>query len=283
MKRKMLVLVIIAITVLSLYAKISSTAYASQPPIEPRGQAAPANNATIDIVINDAGNLSIGGINLSALTGAPLAPEVTTIAKNLGSVHFMSQANAVTLDVQGTEIAKIDWTADSRQNAATLASRYGVQLEPGVQTRIEEWISSTTVDVTARFANEASKPLNLSLSKYLLVDIQPNGQLVIENIPLAAAVDTTALQQIQMGGNSATVCWNGGTLTAKVDGQDLPTITLNRDGITMLTNALDPRALGLAMDSGSLSAVSSTLLDARVGVDVSLPGGSHSAGATCGG
>jgi hypothetical protein len=275
MKRKMLVLVIIAITVLSLYAKISNTAYASQPPIEPRGQAAAVNNATIDIVINDAGNLSIGGVNLSALGVGALDSQVTNAAKNLGSVHLLSQASGISLDVQGTEIAKIDWTAESRQNAATLASRYGIQLEPGVQTRIEEWISSTTLDVTARFANEPSKPLNLTLSKYLLVEIQPNGQLVIENIPLAAAVDATALQQIQMGGNSATVCWNKGTLTAKVDGQDLPTISLNPDGVSMLANAMNL--------SPDVAGATPALLGATLGVDVSLPGGSHSAGATCGG
>jgi hypothetical protein len=275
MKRKMLVLVIIAIAVLSLYAKISSTAYASQPPVEPRGQAAPANNATIDIVINDAGNLSIGGVNLSALGVGALDSQVTSVARNLGSVHLMSQANEVTLDVQGTQIAKIDWSAESRQNAATLASRYGVQLEPGVQTRIEEWVSSTTLDVTARFANEPSKPLNLTLSKFLLVEIQPNGQLVIENIPLAAAVDTTALQTMQRGGNSATVCWNKGTLTAKVDGQDLPTISLNPDGISMLANAMNL--------SPDVAGATPALLGATLGVDVSLPGGSHSAGASCGG
>jgi len=275
MKRKMPVLVIIAITVLSLYVKLSTTAYASQPPVEPSSQATASNSATVDIVFNDAGDISIGGVNLSALGVGKLDSQVTTIAKNLGSVHLMTQSSEVTLDVQGTQIAKIDWSAESRTNAATLATRYGVQLEPGVQSRIEEWLSTTTLDVTARFANEASKPLNISLSKYLTLDIQPNGQLVIENIPLAAAIDQSALSTMELGGKSATVCWNKGVLTATVDGQPLPTITLNPDGVSMITSALnlDP----------SVSGAAPAILGSKLGVDVSLPGGTHAAGATCGG
>jgi len=274
MKRKMPVLVIIAIVVLSLYVKLSTTAYASQPSAEPPVQATDSNSATIDIVVNDAGELSIGGVNLSKLGVGSLDSQVTTIAKNLGSIHLMSQAQEVTVDVQGTQIAKIDWSADSRTNAATLASRYGVQLQPGVQSRIEEWVSTTTLDVTARFANEASKPLNISLSKFLVVDVQPNGQLAIENIPLAAAIDSTALDTIKMGGTNATVCWNKGKLTAQVDGKDLPTITLNPDGISMITNALnlDP----------SVAGATPAILGSKLGVDLSLPGGTHAAGATCG-
>lgn len=275
MKRKMPVLVIIAITVLALYLKLSTTAYAGQPALEPPIQASTANSATVDIVLNDAGDISIGGVNLSALGVGKLDSSVTNIAKNLGSVHLMSQSAAVTLDVQGTQIAKIDWSPESRTNAASLATKYGVQLQPDVQSRLEDWLSTTTLDVTARFANEASKPLNINLSKYLILDIQPNGQLVVENIPLAAAIDTTTMQTIERGGNSATVCWNKGTLTATVNGQALPTITLNPDGIMMITNSLnlDP----------SVAGATPAVLGSKLGVDVSLPGGTHQAGATCGG
>lgn len=268
MRRKMFFLVAIAFSVFFLTMKLSNTAYAALPPQQdPSG-----NQASVDITINDAGDISVGGINLTALGVGRIDGQATTIAKNLTAAQLVVQDQVVTVDLQGTQVAKIDWSPASRQAAVNLATSYGVQLQPEVQQRIEEWISSSNLDVTARFTNEPSKPLNLSLSKPILVDVAPNGQLAIERGPLATGIDTNVLQQIERGGNQATACWNKGKLTAAVNGSALPTITLNPQGVTMLTNALN-----MPLDTGVMNAVS----NARFGVDLSLPGGSHSTDATC--
>jgi len=232
-----------------------------------------ANQATVDITIHDSGEVSVGGINLSAFGVRPLDSQIANIAKNLGTAHMVIDNQNVIVDVQGTEVARLAWSPASRQTAAALAARYGVQIQPEVQARLEEWITSSNVDVTARFTNEVSRPLSVTLTKPLWVDISPSGQLTVEKMPLAAAIAPSALQTMQQGGSQATACWNKGTLVAKVDGAELPTLTLNPDGVSLVT-----KALNVPIDSGATSEV----LGSTLGVDLALPGGSHVTSATCG-
>lgn len=272
MKRNILLFAILAIALLGLSVQLWTSVSAS-PPLEPRTQAAP-NSATIDITVNDAGNLSVGGVNLSGLGVSALDAQMSNLAKSLGTVHFLSQAQGATLDIKGTQVAKIDWSPASLKTALTLATRYGVPLEPALQARLEEWLSTTTLDLTARFANEVSKPLVLSLSKLLLVDIQPDGQLLVETVPVGTTLDAATLEMIQRAGKQATLCWNKGTLTMNVDGKEMPTLSLTAEGAAVLTKALN-------LPADLAGATPGLLLGSRVGADVSLPGGAHVTGATC--
>lgn len=271
MKQKLLVVVAIVIAVAFVSLAFSPAAHASSPSDSP-GQAAATNQATIDVTINDAGEVSAAGMNLRALGVAPIDGQTTTLAKNLNNVHLVVQGSEVTVDVQGTQVAKLLWTPDSRQAVANLALRYGVQLQPEFESRLEEWISTSNIDVTARFANETSKPASIALSKLLLVDVAANGQLAIERAPLAAAIDATTLATMQRAGSQATVCWNKGTVTSKLDGAAMPTLILNPDGVALVT-----KALNLSLDQGATNSV----LGSKLGVDLSLPGGTHTPDATC--
>lgn len=272
MKRNFLLVAILAIALLSLSVQVWSSVSAS-PPLGPQPQAAP-NSATIDITINDAGNLSVGGVNLSGLGVSALDTQTSGLAKSLETVHFVSQAQGATLDIKGTQVAKIDWTPASLKTALTLATRYGVPIDPAVQARLEDWLTTTTLDLTARFANEASKPLVLNLSKLLLVDIPSNGQLQVETIPVGTTLDASTLQTIERAGKQATLCWNKGTLKFQVDGQEMPTLSLTSEGAGVLIKALN-------LPPDVAAAAPALLMGARVGADVSLPGGAHLTGATC--
>jgi hypothetical protein len=182
------------------------------------------------------------------------------------------QGEVVTLDVHGTPAVKIQWSPTTRQLLSTIALRYGVQMNPDQLARIEEWVSSSNVDVTARYTQDASKPLAIKLTKLLLVDMGLDGQVVVEKMPLGSGIDKTTVQMIQSGGISNSVlCWNKGTLTTKVDGKDLPAITLNPKGIQFLSKGLN-LGPGISLDS---------LFGSQLGVDISLPGGSHQAGTAC--
>lgn len=272
MKQKMLALLVIASIALSINLMFSQTALAD-PPTSPPKQTGATNKATVDVTINDAGTLSVGGVDLRTLGVGALDGQVVNAAKALGDAHLTVQNDQVNLDTQGTNVVKILWTPESRQTVTSLATAYGLALSPEVLNRIEGWISSSDIDVTARYANEASKPFVLDVSTPILVDIGSNGQLAVENIPLAAGIDPTALATIQRGGNQATACWNKGTLLTKVNGAELPSIVLNPDGVAMVT-----KALNLPVDGN----VEQAVIGARFGVDVSLPGGSHVADGTCG-
>lgn len=272
MKHKLFCAGVIAIALVCLNLAISKPMDAAGPPEGPSRQTGSENRAKVDITIDDQGNITVGGVNLAALGLAPIDGQVTTMAKNLGAVNLQVQDETVAVDVQGQEIARLLWSPSSRQAMAALAASYGVQLDPAVQARVEEWVSSSDIDVTARYTNEGSEAIELNLAKPILIDIAENGQLAVERGPLAAGIQPYALQQIRMGGNQALACWNQGTLTASVDGAELPTLVINPAGASMIA-----QALGLPINQLGTNAI----LNARVGVDLSLPGGAHRSDAAC--
>lgn len=259
---------------LVLLAVILSAAYLSIAPLHQALAQTPtaANNATVDVTIGDDGNITIGGIDLKALGVAPLDSQALQFAKNIDSLHATVADDTVTVDIQGTQLATMDWNPQSRAAALALATRYGLALSPDVLSRIESWIASSNVDVTARISNEPSKPLNIDLSQLVLLDVANNGALAVENGPLAYGITPDAVAAIRQGGNNATLCWANGTIVATVDGQALPTITLNQEGVNVLA-----KALNLPVQPQTTAAV----LASKAGVDVALPSGAHSPNATC--
>jgi hypothetical protein len=276
MKRELLLgaalVVVIAVASLAFF----NTGYAD-PAAAPAAQTAPINEATVDVTINDQGALSVGGVNLAPFGVQPLDPTVLSYIKALKDAHLLVEDAAINVDVQNTPTVLVEWDPATRKASASLAARYGVQLTDQIQSRLEQWINTSRIDVTARNANETSKPADIALTTPLLVDIGANGQLTIENFPLAAAIDQTTLNTILLGGNQATLCWNKGKVTANVAGSELPTITLNPEGVQVVNQALNLDQM-LAVNVTELK---EPILNARLGVDLALPGGAHDAAASC--
>lgn len=217
--------------------------------------------------------MSIGGLSAPQLGLAPLDSQVVQTAKSLGSAHVQIQGQLIAADVQGTPLLKIQWDPASRQLISDLASRYGYAVSPDVMARIEQWIASSNVDLTARYDNGLSKPLMVNLSKPVLVDVGSGGQITVEKIPLAMVIDPSAVQTIQQGQiRNAILCWKQGTLTATVDGKVLPQVTLDQNGIRLIN-----QIFGLNLGDQLVP-----LFADQFGIDVSMPGGAHSATATCG-
>lgn len=268
MKQKLLLIVAMALVCAGV--ALPNLALADAP--------SPANQVTLEVTIGDNGDLSIGGLNTAALglgriDWTRLQSQVKASAKELKAVHLVLQGELVSIDVQGQPVMKMQWTPATRQLMTSLAQKYGVQITADMQSRLEEWISTTSLDVTARFANETSKPMAINLSKPVLVDLADSGQLTVEKMPLAVNIDRAVIQSIKMGGiQNGTLCWNKGTIQTKVDGNDLPAITLDPKGVQLVT-----RALGL--DLGNIQPFFTSLM----GVDISIGGGAHKAGAICGG
>jgi hypothetical protein len=272
MKGKLLVItaIIVVLVVASLSPLLLRTIYAD-PSQAPSSQATPANEATIDITINDSGGMSIGGIDLSTLGVTPLDPQVVNMIKGLQNVHLVVEGQEVNLDVQATPVVKVNWDPESRQTSANLAVRYGVQLTPEFQSRLEEWIATGNYDATVRYANELSNIASIALSKPVIVDIGTDGRLTVETLPLEAAVTPETVQMLTLGGKQVLACWNKGQLTTAIDGAELPTVTLNPEGVQVINEAL----------SLNITQLKDPLLAARFGVDLSLPGGAHVPTAVC--
>jgi hypothetical protein len=271
MKQRLLLVVAIALALAIVGLTPATPAYAD-PPDAPSGQAAAANQIALDITINSAGNMSIGGIDLASLGVAPLDQTALAYAGSLQDLHLSVDGSAVAVEVQGSPALEIDWGPDSRSAVASLAARYGAALNANTMDRIEEWIANSTIDVTARYANEPSETLTLSISTPIWVDIAENGQVSVETLPLAFPVEPTTLAYMRAAASQATICWNQGTLSAVLDGAALPTVTLHPEGFNKLTTALGVPQTGYV----------ELLASSKVGVDVALPGGSHPATSSCG-
>ncbi|MCC7164253.1 MAG: hypothetical protein IT331_17290 [Anaerolineae bacterium] len=270
MKRGLVIFAGIALIAVLINLAVSNTGYAD-PAAAPAQQSAPSNLATIEVTVNDRGGLSIGGVDLATLGVSPLDPTVMAYVQALKDAHLLVESQEVNVDVQNTPTVKMEWTPENRATAAALAVRYGVQLTDQIQQRLEKWIGSSKIDVTARFSNDASKPADIGLTTPVLVDIAQNGQLTVEHFPLAAAIDPSVVSTIGLGGNQAVLCWSKGRVNASVNGAALPTVTLNPEGVQVLNQALNL----------NITSIKEPLLAARFGVDLSLPGGSHEADAAC--
>jgi hypothetical protein len=262
MKRKLLFVVAILV-VMCASLVLSTTTYAQTPT---------ANTVTIEVTVSDTGDVTVGSMSLRGLGMGQLSQQVVQISKTLNSAHLVLQGEFVNVDVNGTPVLKIQWTKASRQLAADLAARYGYPVAPDVLARVEEWISSSTVDVTAKYSNANSKPLAINLTKSILVDVGPQGQVAIEKGPLAYGIDPSVLATINQGGaKNTTLCWNKGTLSAKVDGKDLPSITVDPNGLKFLS-----KALNLNIENSV-----DPFFTSMLGVDVSLAGGQHQTVGAC--
>lgn len=261
MKRKLVFIVALVLVFAGLL--LPSALYADAP--------TPTNSVSVDITINERGEMSIGGLSMTQMGLGRINEPTTALFKEFNDAHLVLQGEMVTVDVHGTPVMKMQWTPASRQVLATVATRYGVQLTSDLQARLEEWISSSNVDVTARYSNEASKPLVLKMPKPLLVDFGPNGQVTVEKMPLAYGIDPGVFQYIKMAGvSNATFCWNKGTLVPQADGKDLPAITVYPKGLQFLSQVLHLN-IETSLDP---------FFGSQVGVDVGM-GGQHQASFTC--
>lgn len=262
MKRKLLF--IVALVLVAVGIALPTTSYADAPTAD--------NQVAVDITINERGEISIGGLSMTQMGLGRIDDNTTAWIKQFNDAHLVLQGEMVTVDVKGQPLVKVQWAPASRQILATIATRYGVQLTSDLQARLEEWISTSNVDITARYSNEASKPLMAKMPKPLLVDFGANGQVTVEKMPLAYGVDPSVFQYVRMAGiQNATFCWNKGTLTPSADGKALPSITLYPKGIQFLSQVLH-----LNIES-SLD----PFFNAQIGADVNMPGGARQAGFTC--
>jgi len=235
----------------------------------------PLNQIIADVTVNASGQLSIAGIDNKVIPLGQIDSQAVAIAKNLDNVHLVLQGDVVTVDVHGIPLAKMQSTQASRQVVENLAVRYGVQLSPEVQARLEQWLSSSNLDITVRYANEPSKPLKVNVAQPVLVDVGSDGRVTVENIPLdpsAVRLDPLTVQTLGQGIQNAVICWKKGTLNAKVDGKSLPPITVDPNGARVLSQVF---GLGIENDIGPI-------FDSLIGLDVDLPGGKHQAGSVCG-
>jgi len=227
----------------------------------------------VDITINEAGELSVAGLSLKALGVAPIGTQAAQIAKSLGNAHMVVQGEFISVDVHdGTPLMRLQWNPSNRQVVADLAGMYGYRLTPQAMARFEEWVTSSNLDITARYSSQVSKPMVIRLAKPIQIDIVPDGKVSVEQMPLGTTLDAGAIQLMKLSGvKNALVCWNKGAITVQVDGRQLPQIGVNPMGV---------RLVGLLLNM-NIDAYVDQLFGDLFGADISLPGGNHQPSAVC--
>lgn len=271
MKKKALMLMSL---MLGLLLTSSAPVVANEPAAKP-AQTEPENQITLDITVNpETGELSIGGysadqLSLLGITG--LGDAEMNLVKRFDNFHFQLNGDEVVLDVDGTPLGKVEWNSDSRNAMLDFAAEYGIQLNTDAQARIEGWLDTTSIDITARVSESASKPFTVNMTRLIMVDVGKDGQLTVEKLPLAVWLDTSVLGLAEIGEiERSLICWDKGTLSTQVNGAQLPKITVNPAGVEVLNQALN---LGIKNTR--------PLFLSNVGVDLVLPGGQHQADASC--
>src|SRR5262245_6699866 len=99
MKRGLVIFVGIALIAVLINLAVANTGFAD-PASAPALQTAPANVATVEVTVNDAGNLSIGGVDLASLGVQPLGPEALTVIQALKDAHLLVEQQEVNIDLQ---------------------------------------------------------------------------------------------------------------------------------------------------------------------------------------
>lgn len=239
----------------------------------------PADDVVIDFTYDSStGNWSVGGFTLDQLEQLfgfqPLDKNVLGVLSEFGDLHMQLTGTEASINMMdGTQLATIHWDADSRNSVLELLSGYGVNLDKDAVARVEEVLTLLNLNVTLRDSPETSNPLHVALSTLIMADVATNGYLSVEGIDTGLMLNPEVVRIAKMGDiENIIACWDKGTFVTKVNGNDLPTITLYEEGLKVADKAF---RLGL----GDVM----PFLDARLGASVSIADGAHPEDVYCGG
>ena len=266
----------------------------------------PTNKIYVDVTINTAdGTYSIGGFTseqLEALGLPGLDTAIVSILDNFQSADLEATDNETTikavmsildnfhsagLEVTGNEmaikldnklLASLDLDAEGVESLFKLISQLaneqgGLNLTDPSKDRIEDWLALADVTLKIRNSKAVSYPLVVNLATPFEVDVAPDGRVYVEGIDTGTEIVSGTLEIINKAGiENAVICLNKDTFSTKVNGNDLPEITVYPKGLDVLDKAfklgLDPQRF---IDS-----------NLRLGADIGLNGSQHGESTYCG-
>jgi hypothetical protein len=239
-------------------------------------QGAPVNRIVVEMTYDtEKGTYSLGGFTAEQLRviGAPqVNGEVMTLLKRIENAHLAIDAQSLAADINGQPLATVNWDPLSRRAIFDLAGEYGLHLDANVQERAEGWLDVVDVDITIRQSSQVSQPLLIQLDTPLQVDVAKTGRLVVEGVDTGMAMYSEVVRLARAGSiQNTTVCWNEGALTADLNGSELPSVTVHREGLEVLD-----QALGLRLGNKE------PFFNARAGVNIAFNGSGHPESASCG-
>jgi len=261
---------LLAILMISVFAVIQEAKVVTA---APPAQEGPVNQLFVDVTYNPATKAySIGGFTQAQLAqvGVTLPDQVLALLGSFSQVTL--KLNGQTMEVLADEakLATMDWDKESRTWLYGMVDNF-TQMAPLDQARAELWLDKADIQLVVRQSAEISKPLVIDLNTIVNVDVAKDGKVKVEGFDTGSALpaQVTGLMDVAKV-QDMTVCWTKGVLKNKVNGADIPSLTVYQEGVSVVD-----KAFGLNLgDIGQL-------FQSQVGASVAYGGGMHT-DSTCG-
>ncbi|HSN94231.1 MAG TPA: hypothetical protein VLR89_04110 [Anaerolineaceae bacterium] len=255
---------LLAILMISVFAVIQEAKVVTA---APPAQEGPVNQLFIDATYNPQTKAySIGGFTQAQLAqvGVTLPDQVLALLGSFNQVTL--KINGATLDVLADEakLATLNWDKASRAWLYGMIDNFS-QMPPLDQQRAEAWLDKADIQLVVRQSTEISKPLVIDLNTIVNVDVAKDGKVKVEGFDTGSMLPaqvTSLLDAAKV--QDMTVCWSKGVLKNKVNGADIPALTLYQEGVSVVD-----KAFGLNL--GDLG----QLFQSQLGANVAYGGGMH--------
>ncbi len=261
---------LLAILMISTFAVIQEAKVVTA---APPAQEGPVNQLFVDVTYNPATKAySIGGFTQQqlAMVGVTLPDQILAMLGGFSQVTL--KLNGQTMEVMADEakLATMDWDKESRAWLYGMIDNFS-QMSPLDQQRAELWLDKADIQLVVRQSAEISKPLVIDLNTLVNVDIAKDGKLRVEGFDTGSMLpaDITGLMETAKV-QDVTVCWSKGVLKNKVNGAEIPAVTVFEEGLSVVD-----KAFGLNL--GDIGQV----FESQLGASVAYGGGMHT-DSTCG-
>lgn len=240
-----------------------------------------ANEVEVAVTIDpDTGCVSVFGLTARQLTQLGFLP-----CLDAQSVQFLQELESASVDVTRDLVTLVlndeptlivDWGGTRREPAYNLLNAY----LPIVDWRLlEAWVDETRINLRLVVADELSELPRFNLRRPIRIDINED-ELMVEEVVIPQEQLQVDLSNVVAGAERGDIsqikgCFNDGVITANVNDEDLPSITITPAGITQLLRLSGPQAR-------ADEAVIQSWLANTAGFSLAFPGGEHDVDFRCG-
>jgi len=253
----------------------------------------PEGRVFLDSLINTInGDLSIGGFTaseLSALLNVRSLNKDELDPIRFKSIGIQSSPGLLAVQYNGENIVSITWQGYELRNVFNAANNilhkeYNFRIPKSMGYSVINGADRALLQLEVRTTEDASmvsEPLLVDLPVPINIDISREGYLTVEDISLAGLFDERVNEGLSEAVRfaeyaevkSIVSCWDKGTLTLSADGKSYPQVILYEEGIKEVCNDYSC--------AGYVNNFIEILKYSTAGVDIAIPGGTHSQEARC--
>ncbi len=255
---------LLAILMISIFAVIQEAKVVTA---APPAQEGPVNQLFVDVTYDPATKAySIGGFTQEqlAMVGVTLPDQVLALLGSFSQVTLKLTGQTLEVLADEAKLATMEWDKDSRSWLYGMIDNF-TQMSPLDQQRAELWLDKADIQLVVRQSTEISKPLVIDLNTIVNVDIDKSGRVKVEGFDTGSALPASVTGLLDTAKvKDLTLCWSKGVLKNKVNGADIPSVTVFQEGVSVVD-----KAFGLNL--GDIGQV----FQSQLGASVAYGGGMH--------